>query len=142
MIHDQAIASERHSNVNGFAESFGLDHKLGEQGMKLFTAALAQAENNAIRRRVEKVSGTAVRLALEPVWLNAMEANFVANARKLPRNKFLKPVTPPQVARHRNLFQKLVRLTKTHNMHSPREGSLNPRIFKAISKYLQTFPQP
>ena len=77
--------------------------------MKLFTVALPQAENDVSRRRVKKVFITAARLALEPVWFNATEANFVVNARKLSLNKVLKPVPPSQIARYRSRFQKLVR---------------------------------
>ena len=136
LIHDQAVASDTHSNVNGMAENFGLDQQLGDKGLKLFDKAMASTKSAEIRNRLEKLSVMAVRLAIEPIWYNAMEAKVQARAHKKPLKDMLKPLTPQQLERQHRLYKRIQMLAQKHGMHSPREGSLNKRFFDAIDMYL------
>jgi len=69
LIHDTALKSGVHRNC--FASSskqYGIDPAIAPKALRLFEEALSLAENEDVRRRVEKASIAAWRLAIEPVW--------------------------------------------------------------------------
>ena len=66
-VHAQAQKSGKHHHCFGKAGDYGLTAELGGAGLKDFEAALALAENDTVRARVEKLSIAAWRLALEPL---------------------------------------------------------------------------
>ena len=69
LLSDAAQASGRHHDCFGPAVRFGLDDPaLAEAGLEAFAQAMALAEDETVRRRVDKASLSAYRLAIEPVW--------------------------------------------------------------------------
>ena len=67
-VHDKAEASGRHHNCFGRLSDYGLDESDARAGLDAFAEALALANTDAIRARVEKASICAYKAALEPVW--------------------------------------------------------------------------
>ena len=67
-VHDKAEASGRHRNCFGRLRDYGLDLADAQAGLDAFAKALALAETDAIRSRVEKASICAYKAALERVW--------------------------------------------------------------------------
>ncbi len=67
-VHDKAQASGRHHNCFGRLADYGLDESDARAGLDAFAKALALAETDVIRSRVEKASVCAYRAALEPIW--------------------------------------------------------------------------
>ena len=68
LIHDAAVASGVHRNC--FADravQYGIDPALGRPAVALFQQALAEAETDEVKKRVERASIGAYRLAIEPV---------------------------------------------------------------------------
>jgi hypothetical protein len=69
LICDSAEASGLHRHCFArHASEYGLDESVAPRALTLFEKALAVAEDETVRKRVEKASIGAVRLALEPVW--------------------------------------------------------------------------
>jgi hypothetical protein len=69
LIHDSAEASGAHRNC--FARSaadYGIDSSVAPRALALFEEALALAGREEVKKRVERASIAAYRLALEPVW--------------------------------------------------------------------------
>ena len=52
----------------GKAADFGIDPALAGPALELFDEALELAETDEVRKRVEKASIAAYRLAIDPVW--------------------------------------------------------------------------
>ena len=67
-VHDRARASGRHHNCFGQLADYGLDQSDAVAGLDAFAKALALAQTDAVRSRVEKASVCAYRAALEPIW--------------------------------------------------------------------------
>ena len=58
-----------HMGCYGNATDYGIDYEtIAAEGMKLFEEAIASADSDEVRKRVEKVSACVYRLAVEPVW--------------------------------------------------------------------------
>ena len=116
-IHEQAEGSGSETNINAPAKYYGLNAALGERGLRLFEEAMQLADNETIRHRVEKVSVTALRLAVEPVWWNAIEAPRQARARKTTLEEELIPIPDDDLPRYRDMVRKLFTLADKHKMH-------------------------
>ena len=122
LLHDQAEASGSESNINATAKDYGLDAALGARGLDLFERALQAADNETIRLRVEKLSMTALRLALERVWWNVTEAPRQARVRKTTIQEVRIPIDGEDLPRYRVLARQLFALAKKHNL-GPRESA-------------------
>ncbi|MBM80425.1 MAG: hypothetical protein CMJ78_07515 [Planctomycetaceae bacterium] len=133
LFHEQAIASGSESNINATARSYGLDAKLGERGVKLFEQALQLADNETIRHRVEKVSVTGWRLALDPVWWNAIEAPRRARILKTTVEKERVEIAASNLPRYRKMATKLFEIADRHKLGGPRQ---------TVSSYLQLPQEP
>ncbi len=131
LFHDQAVASGSESNINAPAKSYGLDAALGERGLKLFEMAMQAADNETIRQRVEKVSITALRLALEPVWWNAIEAPRRTRILKTTLEEERIPIDEGDLPRFRDMTRRLFKLAAKHNC-GVRESAR-----KAVFSYLE-----
>ena len=140
LFHDQALASGKMSNINSPAQGYGLDAPLGEKGMRLFQQAMKLARTPELKRRVEKVSVTALRLAVEPVWWNAIEAPRRARILKTSVAEERVSLTPAQLQRYRTLVRELFALAAKHGMAMYYEGGKLERARDAIRGYygLQT----
>jgi hypothetical protein len=55
--------------VRSNAPDFGIDREVAEKALACFAEAARLAETDAQRRRVEKASLTALRAAIEPIWM-------------------------------------------------------------------------
>jgi len=137
MLHDQAEASGSDTNINAPAKDYGLNAELGERGLKLFEKAMQLADNKTIRRRVEKISVTALRLAQEPVWWNAIEAHRQARARKTKLEDERVPIADDDLPRYRDMARKLFALADKHNMHMYYEGGRREAARELVFSYLK-----
>jgi len=68
LVHNHAEKSGIHPRCFGKAADFGIDEKIARAGLEAFEVAMDLAENEKVRRRVEKASICAYRAAIEPVW--------------------------------------------------------------------------
>ena len=69
LVHDNAGSKGIHMGCYGSAADYGIDETIAAEGLKLFEEALAAADSDEVRRRVEKTSACAYRTAIEPVWI-------------------------------------------------------------------------
>ena len=137
LFHDQAEASGSDSNINATARSYGLDAALGERGLKLFEEAMRLADNEAIRQRVEKISVTALRLAVEPVWWNAIEAPRRARILKTTLDEELVAIDDRDLPRFREMTRNLFTLADKHRMHAYKEGGQRATARELVFSYLE-----
>jgi hypothetical protein len=135
LFHDQALASGKMSNINSPARGYGLDAPLGEKGMRLFKQAMELADTPELKRRVEKISVTALRLAVEPVWWNAIEAPRRARILKTSVAAEQVALTSAELQRYRTLVRKLFALATKHGMAMYYEGGKLERARNAIRGY-------
>jgi hypothetical protein len=136
LVHDQALASGKHTNINFTPKNCGLDRELGEKGMKLFAEAMAMADDEEIRGRVEKVSVTALRLAVEPVFWNAIEApRRVTILKDTTLEKELMPLDPGGKERQRPLVRRLFELCAKHGIDVYMEGGKTTVALNAVRQY-------
>jgi hypothetical protein len=135
LFHDQALASGKMSNINSPARGYGLDAPLGEKGMRLFKQAMELADTPELKRRVEKISVTALRLAVEPVWWNAIEAPRRARILKTTVAAEQVSLTPAELHRYRTLVRELFALAAKHGMAMYYEGGKLERARNAIRGY-------
>jgi hypothetical protein len=90
-VHDKAESSGRHRNCFGRLADYGLDQADAELGLDAFARALALADSETLRQRVEKASICAYRAALEPVWYvdrGALTPEMVERARPIAHRFF------------------------------------------------------
>jgi hypothetical protein len=102
-VHDKAESSGRHRNCFGRLADYGLDQTDAEFGLDAFARALALADSETLRQRVEKASICAYRAALEPVWYvdqASLTPDMIEKARPLAR-QFFSLCDKYQVDRHR-----------------------------------------
>jgi hypothetical protein len=137
LFHDQAEASGSTANINATAKHYGLDAALGERGLKLFEKATQLADNETIRGRVEKVSVTALRLAVEPVWWNAIEAPRRARILKTTVEKERVAIDDKDLPRFREMTLKLFKLAAKHEMHAYMEGGQRKAARELLFSYLE-----
>ena len=94
--------------------------------LKLFDEAMQLAETDAIRQRVEKVSVTALRLALEPVWWNVIEAPRRSQILKTTIEQERVEIREADLPRYRKMTLRLFSLTDKHKLGgAPRERILS-----------------
>ena len=136
IVHDQAVASGSESNINAPPRSYGLDAKLGERGLKLFDKALQLADNKTIRERVEKISVTALRLAVDPVWWNAIEAPRRSRILKTTVEEERIPIDDKDLPRLRELMVKLFVLSEKYDMQAYKEGGRSKVARELLFSYL------
>ena len=136
LVHDQALASGRHTNINFTPKSCGLDADLGRKGLELFEEAMELADDEEIRDRVEKVSVTALRLAVEPVFWNAIEApRRVVILEDTTLEKELMHLEPGEKERLRPQVRRLFELCGKHGINEYMEGAYTKVAVKALREY-------
>ena len=136
LVHDQALASGKHTNINFTPRSCGMDRELGDKGVKLFAEAMAAADNDEIRLRVEKVSVTALRLAVEPIFWNAIEApRRVIILKDTTLEKELMPLDPADKERLRPQVRRLFELCAKHDINVYMEGAYTKVALNAVRRY-------
>ncbi|MEE3373325.1 MAG: DUF4838 domain-containing protein [Planctomycetota bacterium] len=135
LFQDQALASGKLSNINSPARGYGLDAPLGEKGVRLFEQAMALADTPELKRRVEKISVTALRLAVEPIWWNAIEAPRRARILKTTLAEERVSLTPDELQRYRKMARGLFALATKHGMAMYYEGGKLERARNEIRAY-------
>ncbi|MBB73118.1 MAG: hypothetical protein CMJ75_01250 [Planctomycetaceae bacterium] len=135
LFHEQALASGKMSNINSPARGYGLDAALGEKGVRLFGEAMTLAKTPELKRRVEKISVTALRLAVEPVWWNAIEAPRRARILKTTLAEQQVLLTAEERQRYRTMVRELFALAAKHGMAMYYEGGKLERARNAIRTY-------
>ncbi len=136
LVHDQALASDKHTNINFTPVSCGMDRELGDKGVKLFATAMALADDDKIRQRVEKISVTALRLALEPVFWNAIEApRRVKILQDTTLANELMPLEVDEKERLRPQVRRLFELCTKHQINEYMEGAYTKVALAAVRKY-------
>jgi len=121
LIHNQAEASGLHCrSCEGRAKEYGLDESTAEAGLKLFAEAIKLAENETVRKRVEKASVCAYRLAIEPIW-------DVQDKDKLD---------PALAERMRPLVRRFFELCRKHGLTRINTSSRKPRT---VDDFYQRF---
>ena len=93
MYHDRCEAKGIHRNCFGRAVDYAIDETIAKAALEAFDAALALADSDAVRSRVEKASICAYRAAIDPAWevpdaQKPLEAAQVEKARPLVRRLF------------------------------------------------------
>ncbi len=68
LYHDHCESTGIHRNCFGRANDYGIDASITQAAMDAFAEALALADNDAIKSRVEKASICAYRCAIDPAW--------------------------------------------------------------------------
>ena len=68
MYHDHCESTGIHRNCFGRASDYGIDETITQAAMDAFAEALALADSDAIKSRVEKASICAYRCAIDPAW--------------------------------------------------------------------------
>jgi hypothetical protein len=104
-VHDKAEASGKHQNCFGRLANYGLDASDADKGLEAFEKALAAADSDAVRERVEKASLCAYRAALEPIWYRSEGT--------LPQE---------QAAKMRPLARRFFELCEKHHVDRPQES--------------------
>lgn len=111
LVHDKALASDRHSRCFGRASRFFLDD-LGtaEAGLDAFEEALALSDTPDLHHRVEKASIAALRLALEPAFVTMKTGD---------------PLNDGETERLRPLAQRYLRLCAKNNVRTIKSDGTN-----------------
>ena len=135
LVHD-GVDSDRHTNIGYQPWHLGLDPELGETGIRLFEQAMAKAENDEIRERIEKVSITAWRLSCEPLIWNATWGPVTAEARKVPLETVTFPLTEDEKETQHGIYQRLIELCEKHGVREYAEGQLIEKLTTRVMGYL------
>ncbi len=92
LVHDNAEAKGLHPDCFGNASEYGVDETIAAAGLQAFAEAMELADDETIRRRVEKASVCAYRAAIEPVWIlrdsSQMSPELARRMRPLTREFF------------------------------------------------------
>ncbi len=86
MYHDRCEAQGIHRNCFGRAADYAIDDSVARAAMEAFAEALALADSDETRARVEKASICAYRAAIEPAWIapgSLLDADKVRELRPL-----------------------------------------------------------
>ncbi len=109
MVHDAAERWGQHRNCFGSAAEHGLSAELGREGLEIFARAMAAAESDEIRKRVEKASIACHALIVEPLAAPAFQK---IRSRKKTRDKtpfILDPTLARELRPHLARFLDLCR---------------------------------
>ena len=68
MYHDHCESKGIHRNCFGRAADYAIDESITKAAMDAFAEALALADSDAVKSRVEKASICAYRCAIDPAW--------------------------------------------------------------------------
>jgi hypothetical protein len=91
MYHDHCVAKGIHQNCFGKAERYAIDETIAAAAMDAFAEALALADSDAVKARVEKASICAWRAAIDPAWelpASLLDADKVQRLRPLVKRLF------------------------------------------------------
>jgi len=108
MYHDRCESKGIHRNCFGRAADYAIDESIAKAAMEAFAEALALAESDAVRSRVEKASICAYRAAIDPAW-------------ELPGGK--KPLEAAQAQKMRPLVKRLCQLCAKYQVPMFSEGT-------------------
>ena len=120
-VHTAARDSGKHRHCFGMARHYGLTAELGHLGLKDFEEAMALAESDAVRNRVEKLSIAAWRLVIEEL------AEVMVDGGDLPEEA---------KARLRPLAKKCFDLCRKHNVKMISEGLQSAEAEKTAAELL------
>ena len=95
LYHDHCERSGIHRNCFGRATDYGIDATMAQAAMAAFEEAMALADNEALKSRVEKGSICAYRAAIDPAW-------------EVPTDK--RPLAADEVAKYRPLVKAMFEL--------------------------------
>jgi hypothetical protein len=135
LVHDNVDYS-RHTNIGYQPWHIGLDPALGDTGLRLFEEAMAKAESDEIRERIENVSITAHRLGCEPLMWNAEWAGMTAAARKIPIEEVSFKLTEADKQDQLARYRRLLALCEKYDINQYREGILIDHSKQGIRRYL------
>ena len=89
MLHDHCESQGIHRNCFGRASDYAIDETMAAAAMDAFAEALALAESDATKRRVEKASICAYRAVIDPAWENKqLEPDQAQKMRPLVKRLF------------------------------------------------------
>jgi len=108
MYHDHCESKGIHRNCFGRAADYAIDESITKAAMDAFAEALALAESDAVKSRVEKASICAYRCAIDPAW-------------EVPADK--KPLEAVQAQKMRPLVKRLCELCAKHQVPMFSEGT-------------------
>ena len=86
---------------------------------------------------MDKVSVTALRLAVEPVWWNAIEAPRRARILKTTVERERMTIDASDLPRFREMTRNLFTLADKHNMHAYKEGGQQKVARELVFSYLK-----
>jgi hypothetical protein len=69
LLHDTAFAKNIERSFGGRAADYGIDRAVVRAGLEAFDEAMRRADDDLVRRRVEKASIAGLCAAVEPAWL-------------------------------------------------------------------------
>jgi hypothetical protein len=105
-LHSSVLAQNMHRHCFGCDQDYGISQELIEYGLAQFEKALALADDETIRQRVEKASLCACRAAIEPILLTP-------------------PPLSPELIRHSEpLLRRFFALCQKHQIGKIRESSV------------------
>jgi len=120
LSYERAVASGAHPRCFDAAGKWGIDEKLGREGIALFDEARRLAQDDAVRARVEKASIAAYRAALEPIW----------------RYRGPGPVSDEVAKKMRPLARRFFELCGEHDVDMAAEGVYLRDVEKSLRKHL------
>jgi hypothetical protein len=106
--HDRCESKGIHRNCFGRAADYAIDESVAKAAMDAFAEALALADGDAVKSRVEKASICALRCAIDPAW-------------EVPGGK--KPLEAAQAQKMRPLVKRLCELCAKHQVPMFSEGT-------------------
>jgi hypothetical protein len=131
LVHDHAEAgfphphSQKYPHWGGPARFYAIDESIAQAGLEAYDEALKLAENDAVRRRVEKASLCAYRAAIEPIWYvgdpQKEEEILKTSASTFMSEWVFEPVDPALAKRMRPLVRRFVELCKKYKATEDRE---------------------
>jgi hypothetical protein len=106
LIHDNAAKRGLHHDCFGTAAHYGIDAPVAAQAVRLFDQALAAADDEAVRARVEKASIGAYRAAIEPLLRSLKPDPWRFTPSDAPVPKEIADVNRPELRRFMALCDK------------------------------------
>lgn len=91
MYHDRCAAQGIHRNCFGRGADYAIDETIAQEALAAFSEALALADSDVVKARVDKASICAYRAAIEPAWAlpaSELDAGQVQTLRPLVKRLF------------------------------------------------------
>lgn len=114
VLHDSAKRKGVEKNCFGYPEDYGVDAQVAEAGLRAFAEALAAAENETVRNRIEKASIWAHRAAVGRMTTRL--SSLMRGRWNRGEQRTVKPLDPATAKRSRPHLRRLLQLCKKHNV--------------------------